>query len=177
MRVLELLDEIDEIIETSSSVPFSTRIVVNADEIREIVKDIRIELPEEIHKAQWIQEERQKILEDAKQEYTAVVTDAKRQAEIMVENSDIVAKAHIRADEIVRRAEEKSKVLTLNAFDYVDCILADFQEKMDRLNAEYFVDMWNKMENTFQSVNATLIANRNELKETAYNIQMADKDR
>lgn len=175
MKVLELLDEIEEIVDTSTSFPLTGKIMVDAEEILEIVKEIRVELPDEIQQAQWIKDERQRILEEAKKEYEAVITDAKRQAEVLVENDDIVVKSKMRADEIVRVAEENCKQLKLNTFDYIDSILFNFQDKMDHLNVNYFADMFNKMENTFQSVNSTLLSNRSEIKDLAYKTQM-DKD-
>jgi len=104
-----------------------------------------------------------------------VINNAKRQAEVLIENDDIVVKSKMRADEIMRIAEENCKQLKLNTFDYIDSILFNFQDKMDQLNATYFADMFNKMENTFQSVNATLASNRSEIKDLAYKTQM-DKD-
>ncbi|MBE6033946.1 ATPase [Aminipila sp.] len=175
MKVLELLDEIEEIIDTSTSFPLTGKIMVDAEEILEIVKEIRVELPDEIQQAQWIKDERQRILEEARKEYETVINDAKRQAEVLIENDDIVVKSKMRADEIMRIAEENCKQLKLNTFDYIDSILFNFQDKMDQLNATYFADMFNKMENTFQSVNATLASNRSEIKDLAYKTQM-DKD-
>ena len=58
MKVLELLDELDEIIEVASSVPVVRKVMVDPNEITEIVKEIRLELPDEIQQAQWIKNER-----------------------------------------------------------------------------------------------------------------------
>ena len=48
MKVLELLDELDEIIEVASSVPVVRKVMVDPNEVTEIVKEIRLELPDEI---------------------------------------------------------------------------------------------------------------------------------
>ncbi|MGN0710597.1 MAG: ATPase [Anaerovoracaceae bacterium] len=175
MKVLELLDEIEEIVDTSTSFPLTGKIMVDAEEILEIVKEIRVELPDEIQQAQWIKDERQRILEEAKKEYETVITDAKRQAEVMIENDDIVVQSKMRADEIMRIAEENCKQLKLNTFDYIDSILFNFQDKMEQLNVNYFAEMFAKMESTFQTINATLVSNRNEIKDLAYKTQM-DKE-
>ncbi|QIB69371.1 ATPase [Aminipila butyrica] len=176
MKVLELLDEIEEIVDTSTSFPLTGKIMVDAEEILEIVKEIRVELPDEIQQAQWIKDERQRILEEAKKEYETVINDAKRQAEVLTENDDIVVRSKMRADEIMRIAEENCKQLKLNTFDYIDSILFNFQNKMEQLNVTYFADMFNKMETTFQSVNATLVSNRTEIKDLAYKTQMDKED-
>ncbi len=54
MKVLELLDELEEIIEVASSVPVVRKVMVDPNEGTEIIKESRLELPEEIHQAQWI---------------------------------------------------------------------------------------------------------------------------
>ena len=74
MKVLELLDEIEEIIDTSSGFPLTGKILVDAEELLEIVKEIRIELPDEIQQAQWINEEaRQARFKRIDAEYAAQV--------------------------------------------------------------------------------------------------------
>jgi len=172
MKVLELLDEIEEIVDTASGFPLTGKIMVDSSEILEIVKEIRIELPDEIQQAQWIKNERQRIIDEAKQEYETVLRDAQRQAEALIENDDIIIKAKIRSDEITRIAEENVKQLKMSTFDYIDSMLFDFQEKMDRINVQYFGDMFSNLEQTFQSINTQLVDNRNEIKEMAYRTKM-----
>jgi len=172
MKVLELLDEIEEIVDTASGFPLTGKIMVDAEEILEIVKEIRVELPDEIQQAQWIKDERQRILDEAKREYEAVLKDAQKQAEALIENDDITVNAKIRADEIMRVAEANVKQLKMSTFDYIDSILFNFQDKMDHLNAVYFSDMFNNLEKTFDNINSTLSANRNEIKDMAYRTQM-----
>ena len=50
MKVLELLEEIEEIVDTASGFPLTGKIMIDADELLEIVKEIRTELPEEIQR-------------------------------------------------------------------------------------------------------------------------------
>lgn len=176
MKVLELLDEIEEIIDTSSGFPLTGKILVDADEILEIVKEIRIELPDEIQQAQWIKDERQRILEEAKREYETILKDAKLQAEFLIENDDITVKAKIRADEIMRVADSNVKILKMSTFDYIDSILYNFQDKMDQLNSVYFHDMFGNLQNTFDKINGTITENRNEIKEMVYRAQSESED-
>lgn len=176
MKVLELLDEIEEIIDTSSGFPLTGKILVDADEILEIVKEIRVELPDEIQQAKWIKDERQRILEEAKREYETILKDAKLQAEFLIENDDITVKAKIRADEIMRVAESNVKALKMSTFDYIDSILYNFQDKMDQLNSVYFHDMFGNLQSTFDKINTTISDNRNEIKEMVYRSQSESED-
>lgn len=174
MKVLELLDEIEEIVDTAAGFPLTGKIMVDADEILEIVKEIRVELPDEIQQAQWIKDERQRILDEAKREYEAVIADAQKQAEALIENDDITVKAKMRAEEIIRIAEANCKQLKMSTYDYVDSILFNFQNKMDEINAVYFQEMFENLEKTFDRIGTTLASNREEIKDMAFKTQNED---
>lgn len=169
MKVLELLDEIVEIVDTSSGVPLTGKIIVDPDEILEIIKEIRSELPEEIHKAQWIKEERQKILDDAQKECDKIVADSKDQAAALVDTHEITVQAKVRADEITRIAEANVKSLKMSTYDYIDNILMNFQEKISELNSLYLEEMLNNIQRTFENINQTIADNRTEIKDMIYN--------
>lgn len=172
MKVLELLEEIEEIVDTASGFPLTGKIMIDSHELLEIVREIRAELPDEIQQAQWIKNERERIIAEAKKEYEAVIADAKRQAETLVENHDITIKAKMRADELMRVTEETAKQLKMSTYDYVDSILYNFQEKMEHLNALYFGDMFGTVEKTFNDISTTLASNREEIKNMAYHTEM-----
>lgn len=172
MKVLELLDEIEEILETSSGFPLTGKVLVQSEEILEIIKEIRVELPDEIQQAKWIKEERQRILDEARMEHESILKEARLQSEALIENDDITVKAKMRADEIMRVAEAHVKGLKISTFDYIDSILYNFQDKMDQMNAVYFSDMYQSLEKTFHDINETISSNRNEIKELNYRTQM-----
>ena len=90
MKVLELLDEIVDIVDTASAVPLTGRIMVDPNDILQLVKEIKAELPDEIQQAKWIKDERERILSEAKSKYETVINDAKSQAESLIENDDII---------------------------------------------------------------------------------------
>ena len=149
MKVLELLDELDEIMEVAGSVPLVKKVMVNPDEIREIVKEIRIELPDEIQQAQWIKNERSRILDEAKAEYEALLKQAMAKAESLVETDEITVKAKARAEEILRVAKEHSSIMKMSILDYTDGMLYN-PGKMDRDVQHVLTDMYNDSEHLRQ---------------------------
>ncbi|MBR6444638.1 MAG: ATPase [Firmicutes bacterium] len=171
MKVLELLEEIEEIVDTASGFPLTGKIMVDSQELLELVREIRVELPDEIQQAQWIKNERERILTEAKKEYETVIADAQAQAERLVENHDITVKAKLRADELMKVTESAAKQLKLSTYDYVDGILSGFQDKMEQLNGLFFNDMVGNMEKTFGKIDETLAANRSEINDMAYRTQ------
>ena len=146
--------------------------MVDANELLQIVSDIKDALPDDIQQAQWIKNERDRILGEAKSEYETIIRNAEQQAEDMIETSDILAKAREKAEDTRRTTEDSVRQLKLSTYDYVDRILFDFQGKMDDLSNTYFNDMFKSLEETFNSINATLASNRDEIKEMAYRTSM-----
>lgn len=171
MKVLELLDELDEIIEVASSVPVVRKVMVDPNEIQEIVKEIRLELPDEIQQAQWIKNERTRILNEAKAEYETILNDAQSKAERLVEADEITIKAKQRADEILRVARENSSVMKMSILDYTDSMLYNLQEKVDQMYSTYFTDMYEDLQATFEKINTNITSSRNEVKEQIYKSQ------
>jgi DNA anti-recombination protein RmuC len=173
MKVLDLLDEIEEICETSAGMPLiSNKIVIDKAEMLEIVEEVRQALPDEIQQAQFIKNERQRILDEAKHEYELLIKDAEKQAEIMVDQNEITSRAKQRARDILGNAERNVKQLKMGTFEYIDKILFDFQEKMDLLNGQYFGEMFTNLQTTFEDINGKLMENRNEIKDLAYKTQV-----
>ena len=162
MKVLELLDELDEIVEVASSVPLINKVMVDPNEVQEIVKEIRLELPDEIQQAQWIKNERTRILDEAKAEYETIINDAKAKAERMIEDDEITVKAKQRADEILRVARDNSSIMKMSILDYTDSMLYNLQEKVDQMYSIYFTDMYNDLQETFEKISTNIANSRKE---------------
>ncbi len=172
MKVLELLEEIEEIVDTAAGFPLTGKIMVDSQELLEIVREIRAELPDEIQQAQWIKNERERIIDEAKKQYEAIISDAQKQAENMVENNDITNRAKLRSEELMKVTENTARQLKIGTYDYLDGILYSFQGKMSQLSDLYFADMFSNLEKAFKDINEALESNREELKDMAYRAQM-----
>ena len=73
MPIEEILDQLDELIDRSWSLPLTGgRCVVDADKVRELLDDVRLNLPTEIRQAQSIVADRTAIVEEAKKEAEAI---------------------------------------------------------------------------------------------------------
>lgn len=157
MEVMLLLDALEDILEKAPNLPLSSKSVINKEELQEIIKDIRIKLPDEIKQAQWIKEERQKILIEAKKEAEAlkrdcedkmnkvkeerqrVLSEAEKEAEILkmeadkkvqeiIDGSDIIKKANEQARELIIAAQIDAKKIRLGSKAYADELLAELEK-------------------------------------------------
>ncbi len=167
MTVLDLLDELEDIVDTAPNVPLTGKIMVESSEVLEIVDDIRKSLPEDVKQAKWLKDEKERILAEAKEEYEKIIVEAKKQAGFLVDNNDITLKAKKRADSISDAADDYSRVLKLKTYDYLDDMLYKMQDRVDTLNVQYASQMYEYLEKSFEDINSQLQKNRDELKEMA----------
>ena len=171
IRVMTLLDDLEEILSNASKVPFSEKAIVDSDEIRSIVDDIRLSMPKDIQQAKWVKDEQDRILNEARSEYDKVIVAAKKQAEYLVENDIIKKEAEKRADALISEAENHSRYIKLRSYEYVDKLLYDMQNDIAKVATEfiqpmndYFTDMVGEMNNRVND-------NRQEMKALAERVQ------
>ena len=65
MSIESLLDSIEEVLENSKNVPFSSKISVDGEQIITLIEDIRLNMPDELMKARKIASERKEIIDAA----------------------------------------------------------------------------------------------------------------
>lgn len=130
MDVLKFIDEIEDILEEGSSVPFSNKIMVDSEELLDIIKEIRIRLPDDIKQAAWIKEEKQRILAEAQKGADNLLSDAEYKLEELIDRDEISQKAKERSEEIINKARNNAKEIRLGALEYADNLLLETQEEL-----------------------------------------------
>lgn len=175
-KVLDLLDELEDVLEGASSVPLTNKVLIETEDIFAILKDIRLALPDDMQQAKWIREERDRILQDARLEYERIIKEAQKQADYLVESDEITKRAQILSDEMIQDARVNARILKMKTYDYVDKMLYDMQGKMDEINMKYFGEMYTNLEHTFSSIGETLNKNREEIKQMAIKTQSEDDE-
>lgn len=133
MDLLNLIDELEDIVESGTSVPLTSRVMINREELLDTIKEIRIKLPDEIKQAAWIKEERQRIIDEAQKSASSMINEAETKLEELIDNDEIVKTARDRAEEIIKRAEYSAEEIRNGALEYADELLYDTQEKFKDL--------------------------------------------
>ncbi len=123
MEVLDILEALEDLVEKSMNVPLSGRCMVDREEILEIVKEIRLKLPDEIKQAKWVKEERQRILNEAQLEAEKIVKATEEEVKLLVEENEITRKAYAQASEILETTHKNAKEIRLGTRDYADGVL------------------------------------------------------
>ena len=123
MEIFELLESLEDIIERSRNLPFSTKGVVDKDEILDLIKEIRLKLPDELKQAKWVKEERQRILVEAQKEADGIVKEAENRIISMIDEHEITRKAYEQKAQIIETANEMSREISKGTKEYADNIL------------------------------------------------------
>lgn len=136
MNVNELLDTIEDALEESASIPLSGgKRIVDVEQIRDYLDEIRANLPVELRQAQSIVSDRSHLIESANVQAQAIVKKAEERARVLVSEAKIVSAAQQRANEIVSAAQGEANTLRKSVTDYCDNMLKTTEETMQE-NAE-----------------------------------------
>lgn len=92
MEIFTLLEAIEELLGESKKMPFSNKHIVDKEEILDIVKEIRLKLPDELKQAKWVKEERTRIIEEAQKEGEDIVKEAENRIIAMIDEHEITKK-------------------------------------------------------------------------------------
>ena len=123
MEIFTLLDELEEYLEGARTVPFTNKGIVDKEEILDIIKEIRLKLPEDLKQAKWVREERERILEQANKEANEVVKEAENRIISMIDEHEITKKAYEQKAEIIEAANEMSREISNGTKEYADNVL------------------------------------------------------
>ncbi|MGL5149985.1 MAG: ATPase [Clostridium sp.] len=154
--IIELLEYLQEIMESASKVPISGKSMVDREEILEIIDQIRNSLPDQLVKAQWIVGESNRILGEAKKERDSIKKDSLELMRQNVENHDVVKEAKIRAQEILNNAKRDAKAIRLGSRDYSNEILTQLDAEIEAKKAELIKSLQTSFESAAREIDSNL---------------------
>lgn len=121
------LQHLEEITRVAKVVPLSSSIMLNRSEVEGLIHDMRAALPEEMREARWVVKEREDVLESARAEHDRILEEARSERARLISRTEVVDAANREAERIVADAEERARQMRLQADDYVDGKLANFE--------------------------------------------------
>ena len=133
MNIDDALEAMDEILDKSMQVPFSNKKgLVDVEALRELIDDIRLNMPTEITQAKNLVNDRKAILSDAKQEADRIIRKAEERATKLVAQQEITRQATEKANQILMNAQTKYTELFNSTNEYVDSMLTRVEELLTR---------------------------------------------
>jgi cell division septum initiation protein DivIVA len=136
MQAQALLDELERLLKAGHRFPFGSRVLVDEDEMRALIEDVRQSLPQDIVEAGKVLAERERVLDEARQEGEHIVHDAQGYVQRLADESSVVRQAQQRADELLSRAEQSAREVRHGARQYADQMLADAIASLARVSQQ-----------------------------------------
>ena len=131
MNVNELLATIEDLLEESTGMPLSGgKRIVDVEQIRDYLDEVRAALPGELRQAQQIVNDRAQIVDSANAQAQAIVKKAEERARILVSDAEIVKAAQQRASEITSAAQTEARTLRQTVTDYCENMLRTTEDTM-----------------------------------------------
>ena len=123
MEIYQIIDSLEDLLEGSPSVPLSGKILVGKEDALEVIRKLRLRLPDEVKAATQVTEERDSIIKMAEIEAQRIIKDAEARFDEMVDDHEIISAAYKKANEIINSAQQKAYKIHSGSYDYVDSIL------------------------------------------------------
>ncbi len=131
MTIEDLLDQIDEMIDKAWSIPLSGgKCSIDGDRLREILDDIRANMPSEVRQAKAIVADRADIISTAKKEAEGIVRKAEERARYLTSQEEVTKQAQQKANELLGQAQTKSREMRKGASDFAEDLLRRTEETL-----------------------------------------------
>ncbi|MCJ7832081.1 MAG: hypothetical protein MUP92_01365 [Actinobacteria bacterium] len=118
----------------AKAMPLSSSVLLNRDELLDLVKEMRILVPDEIKQARFVVRDREELLANARVRAEEIVEAARTEQTQLTSEESVVAAAHDEAGRIVADAEEQAHRVRRETDDYVDSRLEQLESVLRRAN-------------------------------------------
>jgi Zn-dependent M32 family carboxypeptidase len=135
-EIESLISELEQIVNEGKT-PFTGgngKKIVDAQDIYEIIDEIRRVFPQEFADARRIVKEESERLERAEMQADAIISDARQQAYVIASDQEIVRLAQQEADQIRDQAQQYERDTRYNAEEYADTVLAHLEDNIKSLS-------------------------------------------
>ena len=162
-RIEQIIEEIEEYVESCKYQPLSTtKIVVNKEELEELLRELRLKTPDEIKRYQKIISNKDAILAEAQAKAREMVEQSEVMQSAYAQANETVNNANQQAQEILDAATNDANSIRLGAIGYTDDMLANLSNIMTTALNDAG-EKYNSFVESLTSCYNTVVQNRSEL--------------
>lgn len=137
-----IISELEELVDKGTTIAFTSKVVVDVDELKHIIEDLNLNIPEEVKQARAIVVDRMEILNAAKKDGEKIIAKAKEQAARLVEEHEIMQTAKAQANELMSKAKAQANLTVATAQEKADEIVREAKEYSEETTSQ--ADRWSK---------------------------------
>lgn len=127
MDVQKKIDEIVEAVGSARSMPMSASCVVNRADLLSMLEEVRQALPGSLAQAQELIGGREQLVEQARQEADRIIETAHAERGSLISDTEVARNSQGEAARILAEARQAADEVRVEADDYVDSKLANFE--------------------------------------------------
>lgn len=143
-KIEQLIDDIEVYIDSCKFQPFSNnKIVVNKEEIDDLLRELRMNTPDEIKRYQKIISNKEAILNDARMKAETLINEATVHTNKLISEHEIMQQAYAQANEVVTSATYQAQQILDTATIEANSVKSAAMQYMD--------DILNYLENLIVS--------------------------
>lgn len=174
-RIEQIIEEMEDYIDTCKGPLFGSgdKIVVERERMEELLRELRMKIPDEVKRYQKVLANKDAIMEDAQKRAEAIIAQANIQNAELVNQHEIMQQAYEKgnqyieyatnqAQETIDQATRDANAIRMGAIQYTDELLANLQNMIAK-TVEASNERYASMVKNFQDFYDTISANREEL--------------
>lgn len=142
-ELMELVDDLIIAVEGARTVPLSSNVMIDREQLLEMLYRLRDELPDELRVARWMVREREAFVARTNEKAREMLDRARERSDELVSESYIVKEAVEEANALLRHTEAEATRIRLEAEDFserafesTESVLGELLGKVRRSRAE-----------------------------------------
>lgn len=125
-----LLERLESQIATGTGVPRTRKVLVDKDAVLDLIDQLRVAVPEEVHAAKRINAESERIIEKANEEAARIAARAQEQATYLIGERGLTEAAQAEGRRIVAEASAAADDTRAGADDYAAQVLETLEAEV-----------------------------------------------
>ena len=115
MDIINVIDKLDALVNTSAKVPATRSRLVDAEKIMELVEQLRLAIPQDVRSAQEVIERKDTILNQSQIDARRIRTEAEKEYAVRLDQGELMVVARRQAEDLMAEVERKSSKLVEQA--------------------------------------------------------------
>ena len=125
-----LLERLESQVATGTGVPRTRKVLVDKDAVLDLIDQLRVAVPEEVHAAKRINAEGERIIEKANEEAARIAARAQETAAYLIDERGLTEAAQAEGRRIVDEAQRVADGVRLGADEYAAEILEGLESEV-----------------------------------------------
>lgn len=131
--IIEILDCMEDAIAKATSVPLTTKIVIEKEDLLDYIAEIRHNYPAAMREAKWVKSERERILSEAQHKAEEIQKNAEKETLRLIDEHQITRQANEEAENIRSAAAEYYEEVKKSADMFAEDVFNNVENKLSKM--------------------------------------------